>query len=393
MTTAAAHPIKTLREHATALEAAFSVCLAKPTPEAVHRLRSETRRIEAQLALLALIPGLPSHRAAARQIEKRMQKLRHMAGEVRDLDVQLKLIKDEVPKVRGKAKQEEALRDGKAMLKRRRQLREERAQKLVRLIEKRGPKLSAALEGVLSALEPREGFRIAPTALLDVIDRGFRRESALGRRNPSDDQLHAIRKAAKVARYQAENATGSKTAKMAAKRYEAIQAHGGQWHDWMGLADAAGSELGPDHGIAARFATLRDRHLVTYRGRLDGLRDAPVRNGTKPGAKQKREPAADKSGANRLSTEPRENKQHKREENAQQQRRAKRREEGPVAAAKDHIARQASHTQAQPLEAQEQQAHRHQHQAHANQDASHVFVGDPTPNQTSGASSLSGLPL
>jgi CHAD domain-containing protein len=255
-----------------ALAAAFSVCLDDPTPEAVHRLRSETRRIEAQLELLFLIPRFPAPRAKAQRVNKRMKKLRQVAGQVRDLDVQRKLINEVQSAGRAATNDNQTLRDAKAMRRVRKHLRSEGAQKLLRLIRRRGPKISAALEDILLSLEPRQDFQISPEELLTFVDRGFRREPALSASRPSDDELHAIRKAAKRARYQAENDKESKIAKVAAKRYEDIQEHGGKWHDWLGLAQAVNEELGQHHKMAALCTALRDKHLLMYRDQLAKLR-------------------------------------------------------------------------------------------------------------------------
>jgi CHAD domain-containing protein len=91
----AATPVEELRKQAGRLEAALSVGVATPTTKAVHELRSSTRRVEAQLELLATVKGLPPYRPAARKVSRRLEKLRRVAGRVRDCDVQDKLLKDE----------------------------------------------------------------------------------------------------------------------------------------------------------------------------------------------------------------------------------------------------------------------------------------------------------
>ena len=96
-TSTTAHPIRTLREHVTALEAAITLCLADPAPKPVHRLRTSTRRIEAQLMLLELLPALPLHHKTAGKARRLLKKLRRAAGQVRDLDVQNDLIATETP--------------------------------------------------------------------------------------------------------------------------------------------------------------------------------------------------------------------------------------------------------------------------------------------------------
>lgn len=84
------YPVRVLRAHVTELEAALAVCLAEPAARAVHRLRTGTRRVEAQLLLLALLPGLPEHRRETARLGRELRRLRRAAGEVRDLDVHRK---------------------------------------------------------------------------------------------------------------------------------------------------------------------------------------------------------------------------------------------------------------------------------------------------------------
>ena len=46
-----ARPVQALQDHASALEAAITLALVEATPKAVHKLRTESRRIEAVLGL------------------------------------------------------------------------------------------------------------------------------------------------------------------------------------------------------------------------------------------------------------------------------------------------------------------------------------------------------
>ena len=89
---AAAHPVRTLRELVTSLGAAITLVLADPKPRSIHDLRTGTRRIEAQLELLALLPDLPRHAKPAKKAGKLLRKVRRAAGSVRDLDVQRNIV-------------------------------------------------------------------------------------------------------------------------------------------------------------------------------------------------------------------------------------------------------------------------------------------------------------
>jgi hypothetical protein len=55
----AAKPIEVLEDHVSTMKGAMAQCLVKPDVKPVHRLRTTTRRIEGQLALLAALPHPP----------------------------------------------------------------------------------------------------------------------------------------------------------------------------------------------------------------------------------------------------------------------------------------------------------------------------------------------
>jgi len=263
-TATSAYPVQSLREHATALEAAITVSLAGSTAKAIHTLRTESYRIEALLGLLTNLKDLPPFRGKAAKAVRQLRKLRRAAGRVRDLDVALRLIAAPMPEALSQ-------RDSDELQQTRARLRKRAARKLLKVLAKRQEKISARLESLLAALEPAAGVRISPAELLGLVDRGFSGIHALIIRHPSDEHLHSIRKAAKLARYQAELAPRSLAAKRAAKFYRSIQEAGGRWHDWLELAAAACDELGEDHPIAVHFGELRDRHLDVYRERLESL--------------------------------------------------------------------------------------------------------------------------
>ena len=265
----AIHPIPLLRQHVTALQAAITVCLGEPTPHAVHKLRTESRRIEAHLDLLRRLKGLPPFRNKAAKALRQLNKLRRAAGRVRDLDVQQKLIDDHLPDDSIQSRKD---RDDLHQVTAK--LRKRAGRKLMKLLNKRQEKISRRLEALLNALKPAESLRLLPTDLLALADKDFHNTHAVLMHNPSDEHLHGIRKAAKLARYQLELAPTSVQAKRAAKRYQSLQESGGQWHDWLALADVATHELGDDHPTAAHYTELRDRHLDGYRSRLEAFRTA-----------------------------------------------------------------------------------------------------------------------
>jgi hypothetical protein len=218
--TTGAHPVHCLREHAIALEAAITVCLAEPTEKAVHDLRRETREVEAQVALLMeLDHGAQGwggeqqalFRKAAARLSRGMNSLRKAAGGVRDLDVQRNLLSSihaelhtEAPALAPVliAETVKAARQAKRLRKHLTRQRAAAAAKLVRRLQKREAKLARALEALLAIVELQQDRSVSPAALLENIAEAYRRHRALIASTGTDDDLHAVRKAAKRARYQ-----------------------------------------------------------------------------------------------------------------------------------------------------------------------------------------------
>ena len=280
MATTTTSPVRTLREHTLALEEAMTVCLSKPRPRAVHKVRTEARRVEAQLELLSLLKKLPSHRSEATRALRLLKKIRRAAGRVRDLDVQRKLLKihalenPEDHVIEDIAQQETPLVSSELVELRqiRKRRRKRAARKLLKLLDNRQKKLTAAFDALLTALEPVQNLQLPAAELLQLIDQRFRGTHALIIRHPSSEHLHSIRKAARVARYQAEIAPDSAAATRAAQRYEALQVAGGHWHDTLSLAADAATELGDNHATAITFSQLRDQYLTAYRSLLERVR-------------------------------------------------------------------------------------------------------------------------
>jgi len=253
----------------------MSVCLAKPKKEAVHKVRTQTRRIEAQLELLRLLKGLPKYKAEARKVLRQLKKLRRAAGRVRDLDIAQQLIEESAAEQKAaehKVEKQTGAHPLEKFRKRCRKGRKRAARKLEAMLEKGQVKVSKTLEALMKALEPAEDRELAVMELEGLVEQHFKRTHGLMMQNPSTEQLHTVRKAAKVARYMAENAPDALTAARKAKRFEAVQEAGGAWHDWLDLAEAAADELGEKHAVAVEFAAMRDERLAAYRVALETVR-------------------------------------------------------------------------------------------------------------------------
>ncbi len=266
-----AHPVQQLREAVAALEASALLCLAKPEKIAVHRLRTSTRRVEAQLELLAMLPGLPSHELQARKAVRLLKQLRQAAGQVRDIDEQRDLVRDEVAASKAEdtpSADRELLREGRRLRRVLKRNGEEAADRLLRLLHKQRARLPIVFRGLLDALAPA-----GPVALNEAELIALARDCYRNRRVPSQpdaapqgpEELHQIRKRAKLARYLAESAPQHfLDAHRLAAHYEALQQAGGEWHDWLILAEAAVVELGNSAMLPRRFATHAERALQEF---------------------------------------------------------------------------------------------------------------------------------
>lgn len=297
-------PVQVLREHITALEAAISVCLADPDHKPVHKLRTETRRVEALLLLLGLVPGLPEHRKEAAALLRALGKLRRAAGNVRDLDVHRKMLEDfaqtedklvesapensdpdAAPK-RGRKRSSEATAEespdnasllSKAATDLRKRMGKERdkaAADLQDLLKARQRKTARASEALLEVLKPAEELALPGTDLLRNAESVLTRDGVLRNGDIAEldeEQLHSVRKAAKAARYVAESLPDDAALVAAAERFETLQEAGGQWHDALQLARAARRYFGKGHELTAAYREERDRKLEAYRSALSSV--------------------------------------------------------------------------------------------------------------------------
>jgi CHAD domain-containing protein len=268
----AAHPVRNLREHTTALEAAVIVCLADPERRSVHRLRTTTRRIEGQLALLAAMPGVPEHEKQGRRVRRILKKFRRAAGGVRDTDVQIELLDS----VASSSSSPSLRRDSTKLHSHLKAGRGKAAQRLLKLLRRNGAELAGTMEKLLEVLEPAQSLSISPTKLAALATNWFSQNIPQDfRSNPEDpDQLHAIRKTAKLARYMAENAPKSASGvRDRARAFESVQEAGGQWHDWLVLASVADKELGSASVLTKSFTRRCRLALTAYQRRLNDKLD------------------------------------------------------------------------------------------------------------------------
>lgn len=301
MPTQVTFPVRVLREHVTALEAALSVCLADPNLRAVHRLRTGTRRLEAQLLLLDLLPAAPDHRKTSAALRRELRRLRRAAGEVRDLDVHGRhlelletapsplapLVSETLPETETPpAPQQPAnpqspndaaatVRQGSATLAERLARKRARAAAdLQQLLRHRQARAALAAEALLLSLRSAGHLKLSADDLLHATETILFRDDLLHGPETGkldEQELHAVRKSAKLARYLAETMPANPAVKVAAARFEALQEAGGLWHDALEISRAARKYLGRHHPLTAAFAADRRRHLAAYRQALRAL--------------------------------------------------------------------------------------------------------------------------
>ena len=293
-------PVRVLREHTVALEAALTVCLAEATGKAVHKVRTETRRVEAQLFLLSTMPDLPLHKRDAKLFKRSLKRIRRAAGDVRDYDVQRKELESVartlaeggtaqvlVGNAASRSKNENAAGTGLAELKQedgreaakgaahlRDHLggRRKKAVKGLQALLSRGQsKVAIRAETILKTLEEAEGVTLQAGELLERALKSLQRDGLLAQsldRTLTADELHSVRKGAKAARYLAETMPDSRMGKRTAKRFEALQEAGGQWHDALELARESRRFLGRHHPLTLALVRRRDHQLQLYREAL-----------------------------------------------------------------------------------------------------------------------------
>jgi CHAD domain-containing protein len=273
------YPIRTLTKQATALEAAIALCLADASAKAVHRVRTWTRRLEAQLELLDLLPEVPEHAKAAEKLRRQLAKLRRAAGRVRDLDVLCDKLQGSGnselaegvggKRVAGARMQKESRKLTKQLKAR----RSAEAEALVELLEARQERVMRALGKVLAAVAPGAEVAVPEARLVELALGWFAAPGVGGSGEDGEEALHDARKAAKLVRYVLESAPkAAREAHRLAARFEALQQTGGTWHDLLTLAAEARKRLGKRSELAARVGRLRDASLVSYRAELETRR-------------------------------------------------------------------------------------------------------------------------
>ncbi len=269
-----------------ALESAMLVAQTSADKSPVHRLRTSTRRMEAQLVLVSLLPGIPEHNEQADEVQRLLRRVRRAAATVRDMDVQIDMIEADMPDsaaVHNGSHGDQVRREAQKLLKKLHKKRDRETGELTGTLKAESEDLSRAMHALRSVIGSTSGSRprtftapelseqiqnwfAARARVVLQADRHPDRAHALQRLQRLDeDTLHDLRKVAKQCRYMAESLPeGSSEAKRLAQRFEYLQEAGGAWHDWLTLECAAARTLGKKSALAERYRRHRNAALAEF---------------------------------------------------------------------------------------------------------------------------------
>jgi len=210
------------------LSGVISKVTGKPAPKVVHRLRTTIRRIESLVSY--------SHPDLKKKLERSLEKmadLRKRAGKVRDLDVQMDLLK-----ALGNGS---TVRDRKilaAILEKKRERQVKRLESTINKIQE--SKFFSRMEQIAVHAGVAQNGKDRPLAPLEeaiaqltVMATDFTRQAL----KPS--RLHQARVTLKRIRYLAELAEESPAQKNFIRELKLVQDAVGEWHDWQELTDTA----------------------------------------------------------------------------------------------------------------------------------------------------------
>lgn len=184
-------------------------------PESLHAMRVAVRRLRALLRA-----GKPLSAGDTGELDARLKQLGRVLGDVRDLDVLLERLDGEAAELgRDDAQQARALLRG---------LRSDRSRARRRLLTAlRSDKYLSLLDDTARTLEELEPSG-EETSLDELAARAFAKVRKAVRRlpdEPTDEELHAVRKAGKRARYAAELAGRKKLARRAKRLQDVLGEH------------------------------------------------------------------------------------------------------------------------------------------------------------------------
>ena len=221
------------------------------TPENVHRFRTNSRRVE------ALIENLAPETRNRKKALKLVSKLRKRAGKLRDIDVQISLLKNlKVPDRQShRAQLLEVLEEEHAQ--RSRKLAKAADSSTLQELRKRLRRERDAIQ--LKGVDP---LRLAASSLPKP-----------GQVPLTEKTLHSFRIAAKHARYLAELAGENPAAKVFVNELKRAQDAAGEWHDAVKLKQRAEKRFG-SASDSALVSVLQNISRARFRAASNALMTA-----------------------------------------------------------------------------------------------------------------------
>jgi CHAD domain-containing protein len=228
---------------------------AKTTsPDNVHKLRTNSRRVETVLDGLVTAPD-----HGTKKLVKLLSKIRKKAGTVRDLDVQTAALRG--LKIASSAQKAQLLRSLCSE-------REQREKKLSKDLDKQTVRdLRQRLKRAARQIEIPEGMEPLSAALQEFGKLGQDRAPL------SAEKLHQYRITGKQARYLAEMAQKDPEAGRVIDQLKRMQDVIGDWHDWLTLTERAEKLFG---GVKSSplVAAMRNLTRAKFRQAVDAVAEA-----------------------------------------------------------------------------------------------------------------------
>jgi CHAD domain-containing protein len=270
------------RAHLTALADAFNAaiaqCVEDADADAVHRVRTGSRRLQAMLEAMLRENATFALDHPARPWLRQLKQIRRSAGPVRDLDVHRKLLENLVGKPAQDSYANPIYKQAEMLDEWLKSERKHLARGMQKQIRKRQHGLAERQTAVLNVIGsvPLESVRTGRSADAVALEDFVRAVDAMPLLDA--ENLHDFRKATKKARYVAESAVEKGPYSSVAKALKRVQDAIGEWHDWLCLFEEAGTALGKDApDLSAHLEHEVERHFAaamkttqTMRARLSG---------------------------------------------------------------------------------------------------------------------------
>jgi CHAD domain-containing protein len=243
---------------ANAFNLAVTQCVHDADPDAVHRLRTGSRRLQAMLEAALRENANSALQQPAKAWLRPLKQARRAAGAVRDLDVHRKLLEHWVGKESPLHKQAQMLDTW---------LQDERkhlAHGMQKQIRKRQQVLEERQAAFLVAIGSVPLGKVKPARSADAVALEDFVRAADAMPLLDAENLHDFRKATKKARYVAESGAEGQAHSSVAKALKRVQDAIGDWHDWLCLQEESKTALEQDAPDLNAFLEREvERHFAT----------------------------------------------------------------------------------------------------------------------------------